>query len=283
MRLYFATDVHGSETCWRKFLNAAQHYKADVLVLGGDMTGKALVPIIDDGDGKWHATLLEVRDEMTTEEEVAAFEDGGHPPRLLPVPHRPRCCSQKLSEDESHWHGLFQEKMLETVEKWMRMAEERLARHRRPRLLLPGQRRPVRGRRDHREREARSSSREGRVVDIDGFQMVSTGWANRTPWHTYREEDEPDLHKRLEEAIAQVTAPAERTVFSFHCPPYRTGLDDAPRADGGHDAQGRGPRREAGRLDGGAPGDRGAPAGALAPRPHPRGARQLPHRPNALH
>ena len=54
MRLYFATDVHGSETCWRKFLNAAQHYKADVLVLGGDMTGKALVPIIDDGDGKWH-------------------------------------------------------------------------------------------------------------------------------------------------------------------------------------------------------------------------------------
>ena len=75
MRLYFATDVHGSETCWRKFLNAAEHYKADVLVLGGDMTGKALVPIIDDGDGKWHATLLEVRTDMTTEEEVAAFED----------------------------------------------------------------------------------------------------------------------------------------------------------------------------------------------------------------
>ena len=61
MRLYFATDVHGSETCWRKFLNAAQHYKADVLVLGGDMTGKALVPIVDDGEGRWHATPLEVR------------------------------------------------------------------------------------------------------------------------------------------------------------------------------------------------------------------------------
>ena len=57
MRLYFATDVHGSETCWRKFLNAAQHYKADVLVLGGDMTGKALVPIIDDGDGKERTRL----------------------------------------------------------------------------------------------------------------------------------------------------------------------------------------------------------------------------------
>src|SRR5262249_48327730 len=55
-----------------------------------------------------------------------------------------------------------------------------------------------------------------------------TGWANRTPWHTYREEDEPDLRARLERAIADVTAPGERTVFNFHCPPYRSGLDDAP-------------------------------------------------------
>src|SRR2546430_4547566 len=75
MRLYFATDIHGSETCWRKFLNAGKHYDADVLVLGGDMTGKALVPVISDGGGRWHATLLENRREMATEEEVVAFED----------------------------------------------------------------------------------------------------------------------------------------------------------------------------------------------------------------
>ena len=28
--------------------------------------------------------------------------------------------------------------------------------------------------------------------------------------------------------VAQVTAPPEHTIFSFHCPPYGTGLDDAP-------------------------------------------------------
>ena len=72
MRVYFATDIHGSETCWRKFLNAGAHYKADVLVLGGDMTGKALVPVIDDGGGKWHATLLENRQEMTNEDSNGA-------------------------------------------------------------------------------------------------------------------------------------------------------------------------------------------------------------------
>src|SRR6201984_1343313 len=110
MRIFFATDVHGSETCWRKFLNAAAHYKADVLILGGDMTGKALVPIIHDGGGNWHGTPLGVR----------VTRRGYSPFRPAPA------SLQKLSEDEGHWHGLFQEKMLETVEKWMRMADERL-------------------------------------------------------------------------------------------------------------------------------------------------------------
>ena len=89
MRLYFATDLHGSETCWRKFLNAGQHYKADVIVLGGDMTGKALVPVIDDGGGHWHATLLENRTLLEGEEQVAAFENavvrrGYYPFRATP-------------------------------------------------------------------------------------------------------------------------------------------------------------------------------------------------------
>ena len=49
LRLYFATDIHGSELCWRKFLNAAAHYRAGALVMGGDVTGKALVPIVEQG------------------------------------------------------------------------------------------------------------------------------------------------------------------------------------------------------------------------------------------
>jgi uncharacterized protein len=226
MRLYFATDVHGSETCWRKFLNAAGHYKADVLVLGGDMTGKALVPIIDDGGGKWHATLLEVRTDMTTEEEVAAFEDkvirrGYYPFRTDPAK------LQRLSENESEWHELFQEKMLETVEKWMRMADERLGGSGVRIMCSPGNDDQFEVD-DIIENAKTVELGEGRVIDLDGFQIVSTGWSNRTPWHTYREADEPDLRARIEAAIAQVTVSPERVVFNFHCPPYRSGLDDAP-------------------------------------------------------
>ena len=117
--------------------------------------------------------------------------------------------------------------MLGTVEKWMKMADERLGGTGVRVICCPGND-------DQFEVDAVIDSAktvelgEGRVLDLDGFQIVSTGWANRTPWDTYREEDEPDLRARLEKAIAQVSAPAERTLFSFHCPPYRSGLDDAP-------------------------------------------------------
>src|SRR5260370_28564942 len=56
MKIFFATDIHGSEVCWRKFLNSAAFYKADLVVLGGDVTGKAMVPITA-YNGYWQVTL----------------------------------------------------------------------------------------------------------------------------------------------------------------------------------------------------------------------------------
>ena len=125
MRMFFATDIHGSEVCWKKFLNSGAHYTADVVVLGGDMTGKALVPIIDDGDGTWHATLLDNRETLKGEEDVAKFEAavirrGYYPFRTNPDELR------ELSSDEPRWHALFEQEMLKTVERWMQMADERL-------------------------------------------------------------------------------------------------------------------------------------------------------------
>src|SRR3954468_20377526 len=117
MRLFFATDIHGSETCWRKFLNSGPHYDANVVILGGDMTGKALVPVIDDGGGRWHATLLEDREVLEGEDAGAAFEQAVirrccTPSRAPPAEVRERAA------DEPRWHALFEEHMLKTVERW---------------------------------------------------------------------------------------------------------------------------------------------------------------------
>ena len=226
MRIFFATDVHGSEVCWRKFLNSGKHYQAEVLILGGDMTGKALVPIIDDGGGRWHATLLENRETLVGEEQVAAFEQavirrGYYPFRVDPDELR------ALSEDEPRWHALFEKHMLATVRRWMELADERLAGTGIRCFVCPGNDDQLEV--DDVVAAARTVELgEGRVVEIDGYQMVSSGWANRTPWDTYREEDEPQLAERIKRMVDEVTTPPERTIFSLHCPPYGTGLDDAP-------------------------------------------------------
>jgi len=227
VRLFFATDIHGSEVCWKKFLNSGAHYKADIVVLGGDMTGKALVPIIDDGGGKWHATLLDNREELNGEEEVAAFETavqrrGYYPFRTTPDELR------ELAADEPRWHALFEDEMLKTVERWMEMADERLAGTGIRVFVCPGNDDQLNV--DEVVANAKTVELgEGRVVEIGDYQMASSGWANRTPWDTYREEDEDVLEQRIEKMLANVTADPERTIYSLHCPPHNTGLDEAPQ------------------------------------------------------
>jgi Icc-related predicted phosphoesterase len=226
VRIFFATDVHGSEVCWRKFLNSGKHYQADVIILGGDMTGKALVPVIDDGGGRWHATLLEHRQELVGEDQVTEFEQavirrGYYPFRVDPDELR------ELAQDEPRWHALFEEHMLATVVRWMELADEKLDGTGIRCFVCPGNDDQLEV--DEVIAQAKTVELgEGRVVEINGYQMASSGWANRTPWDTYREEDEPQLAERIERMAAQVTAPPERTIFSLHCPPYGTGLDDAP-------------------------------------------------------
>jgi uncharacterized protein len=229
MRVYFATDIHGSETCWRKFLNSGKHYEANVMVLGGDMTGKALVPIVQDGKDHWHATLLENRREFESEDEVKEFENSVMRRGYYPFRTDPDQMSE-LTESEELRNELFHKEMLGTVERWMRMADEKLEGTGIDCFVSPGND-------DQFEvDEIISGARrvrlaEGKVVEFGDFQMVSTGWSNRTPWDTYREEDEDDLAERLRKMTSQVTTPPEKTIYNFHCPPYGTGLDDAPEID----------------------------------------------------
>src|SRR6478736_436045 len=181
VRVFFATDIHGSETCWRKFLNSGTHYGADVMILGGDMTGKALVPVVHDGGDRWHGTLQEQRRELTGEDEVAAFEQdvirrGYYPFRTTPDE------LAELESDSERLDDLFHKEMLGTVERWMSMAEEKLAGHTQRVFVCPGN------------------------------------------------DDQPEdvLLERIRGVTQRLTNPPERVIFNLHCPPYASGLDDAP-------------------------------------------------------
>jgi Icc-related predicted phosphoesterase len=72
---------------------------------------------------------------------------------------------------------------------------------------------------------------EGEVVELDrNHEMISSGWSNITPWHTYREEDDDKLRVRYDAMISQLKNPGN-SVFNLHAPPYGTTLDDVPELD----------------------------------------------------
>src|SRR5215217_3242630 len=208
-RVFFATDIHGSETCWRKFLNSGKHYEAKVMILGGDMTGKALVPIVEEGPNRWHATLLENRRAFESEDEVKEFEDSVKRRGYYPFRTDPDEMGE-LESDEELRNELFYKEMLGTIERWMQMADEKFEGTDIECFVSPGND-------DQFEVDEIIASAkrvrlaEGKVVEFGDFQMVSTGWSNRTPWDTYREEDEEDLAARLKKMTDQVTDAPELT------------------------------------------------------------------------
>src|SRR3954467_13956286 len=86
VRLYYASDIHGTETLWRKFLHAARVYEAGVLVMGGDVTGKVVVPLVEEG-GAYVAELFGRAERAGTDEELADLEqriraNGMYPHRM---------------------------------------------------------------------------------------------------------------------------------------------------------------------------------------------------------
>ena len=160
MRMFFATDIHGSEVCWKKFLNSGKHYKADVVVLGGDMTGKALVPIVDDGDGKLaRDAARQPRGCSTARTQVAAVRAGRPAARLLPVPHRPRRAARARPTTSRAGTRCSRSRCSRPSSAGWQMADERLGGTGIRVLRLPRQRRPARGRRGGRQREDRRARR----------------------------------------------------------------------------------------------------------------------------
>src|SRR5262249_3222471 len=192
-KIFFATDLHGSEVCWKKFLNAAKFYGAEVLICGGDMTGKAIVPIVSE-DG--HFTVALGGEQQTVSaDQVAEIEANirrkGYYPLQMSVERL-----QELDGDAAKRAACFQEVMLDGVDRWMKMAADRLRGSGVRVFVSPG---------NDDELEVDDVVRrsdfvelgEGRMVDIDGFSMISTGWSNPTPWETHREDSEEDLGARI--------------------------------------------------------------------------------------
>jgi Icc-related predicted phosphoesterase len=221
-RLYYASDIHGSEVLWRKFLNAAQAYEAQVLVMGGDVTGKAVVPLVEHSDG-YHVELFGQR-EIVADAELDEMEHriraNGMYPHRMAAQEVDRVAGLGEQEKEA-W---FADVMRHTFDAWLALADERLGAETRC-FVMPGNDDPA-GIDRAIEDAAKVEACDGRVVRFDDHVMISLGYSNRTPFDSPRELDENELYVRIS-ALADQVGDMETCIFNLHVPPYDSSLDVA--------------------------------------------------------
>jgi Icc-related predicted phosphoesterase len=224
---FYASDIHGSEMLWRKFINSAAFYGVEVLIMGGDVAGKAVVPIVSQNTTYYAPAVT--GEQAFTEDQLPALERrirglGLYPYRM----HVDELAA--VEQDQGKIDALFLQIMKETLERWLRLAEERLrGKGVRIYVMLGNDDEPA-------LREVLASSPlvvdpEDRTVELgEGFQMLSCGFANPTPWHSPREMSEAELQHHFENLVSQLADPA-RSIFNLHVPPIRTAIDTAPVID----------------------------------------------------
>ncbi len=227
-RLFYAGDVHGSRLCWKKFVNAAAHYPADVLVMGGDLTGKALVPIVREGDGSYSARVIGEQRVARSAEELdqmqQAISTNGMYPLIVDQEE-----AQRLAEDSARREEVFEAALLDELRLWVELADERLAGTGTRAYVIPGNDDPW----AIDEVLAGGQSVvpcDEKVMSIGPHELLSLGYSNRTPWKTPRELDENEIYARLKRLAEQLENP-ERAIFNIHVPPWESSLDTAFEVD----------------------------------------------------
>jgi uncharacterized protein len=223
IRLFYASDIHGSDLLWRKFLGASKFYEADAAVMGGDLLGKAIVPIERDSDGTLHAEFLgqerTLKEGPELDELVGAIRFNGYYPWIA--------SHDEIEDRSADTEALFGEVARDEMQRWVALAEERASGN--------GSSKPyvMAGNDDPWFVDDILAGSQGlvfcddRIVRVGPHEMISSSFANPTPWNSPRELDEDALFERLQKLADQLEDPS-RSIFNLHVPPYDSRLDTGP-------------------------------------------------------
>jgi uncharacterized protein len=230
VRLYVVSDFHASAPAWRKMLNAVRMnvYKADAVLYAGDLTGKAIVPVVQEGDS-WEAELLGQKRHPRNEQQLQDLDRDIAALGYYPF-HTTRAEVDALHGDQGELDKLFARQIRAQVAEWMTVAADRLEGCDVPVYLIPGNDDPY-------EIDEPLAGSE-RVINVDrrvaelpgGLEVMGLGLSSPTPWSTPREVSEHDFREAIFRLGDQVKDP-RRTILLTHCPPYDSGLDTAPLLD----------------------------------------------------
>jgi Icc-related predicted phosphoesterase len=228
-KIFFATDIHGSEKCWQKLVNSGAFFEVDTLILGGDMTGKGIQAIVEQGSGVWQTNFLGENVEANGEAELTKLEQrtrtaGFYPYRVTPDSFKKFIASNELQEQ------VFEELMASTILGWIDFAESKLKGTGKRIIVTAGNDDPLFINELFRESSVVIMA-ERQIIKVDDcHEMINEGFSNPTPWHTHREMDEDSLFEVIKQQAEQIKD-MKNAIFNLHVPPYNSRLDDAPLLD----------------------------------------------------
>jgi Icc-related predicted phosphoesterase len=225
IRLLQAADFHGSNAAFRKFLSATRQHGAQHAIITGDLTGKAIVPIIREG-GRYTSWLFGNREVLETDAELERFRR-----KVGDVGMYDHVCdaeeARALDTDADRLHALFVDKMNSRLQEWLDFAGDYLAPLGVPLWVIPGND-------DDRSvdpiLDASTYARnvDHQVVELDEFhELVSLGDTSMTPWECPRDYPESHMVPTVKGLFEQVRNPGG-AIVNMHCPPRDTAIDQAP-------------------------------------------------------
>lgn len=226
-RVFYVTDLHGSDRMFYKFINAAPVYKAQVLVVGGDVAGKTVIPIIQT-NGSYSVRIRGTDRTATTNEELEAMKR-----EIRAVGDYPYVTTQNgwrdLTAEPVRMDELFDTLITESIGNWCKTAEERLKASGVRVIVNKGNDDPPIVQ-ELVERSAFVEWPDEKVIDVGGHEMMSLGYSNMTPWKLPGDIPEEELEKKIENLVSQMKN-VSNSIFNIHVPPFGTHLDVAPKLD----------------------------------------------------
>jgi Icc-related predicted phosphoesterase len=228
-KFFFATDIHGSETCWRKLVNAGNFYNVDTIILGGDIAGKGTQLILEEKPGIWVTDFLGADIRAEDKETLFKLESrirnaGFYPYIASPVEFT------VFSSSAEYRDQIFQKVVTKSIHQWIDYAEQKLKDSGRRILVTAGNDDPE-FIDDLFQHSDIIQWAERKIVLLDeNHEILNEGYSNHTPWNTHRELDEDRL---LEVLITQAKQLKDVTnaIFNIHVPPYNSQIDSAPLMD----------------------------------------------------